>query len=106
MFLACWSVCTIAQTFALACVRNYPQNRMLTTKADSAHPRTLARVRRTRRRSPERPTVTVLGKALFDSGQAPKDQSNRRRHMRGLRCLGNSSGDEADNPVIFSRIGL
>jgi hypothetical protein len=28
-------------------------------------------------------TVTVIGKAFFDLGHAPKDQSNRRSHQLG-----------------------
>ena len=31
---------------------------------------------------PERsPTITVIGKAFWDVGQAPKDQSNRRKRL-------------------------
>ena len=37
--------------------------------------------------------MTVTGKAFFDIGNAPKDQSNRRTDLAGLRCVGNSSGD-------------
>ncbi len=29
------------------------------------------------------PIVTVIGKAFFDLGHAPKDQSNRRSHQLG-----------------------
>jgi hypothetical protein len=29
------------------------------------------------------PIVTVIGKAFFDLGHAPKDQSNRRSHQPG-----------------------
>jgi hypothetical protein len=29
------------------------------------------------------PIVTVIGKAFFDLGHAPKDQSNRRSHQSG-----------------------
>jgi hypothetical protein len=29
------------------------------------------------------PIVTVIGKAFFDIGHAPKDQSNRRSHLPG-----------------------
>jgi hypothetical protein len=30
------------------------------------------------------PTVTVIGKAFFDIGHAPKDQSNRKKPPAGL----------------------
>jgi hypothetical protein len=29
------------------------------------------------------PVITVTGKAFFDIGHAPKDQSNRRKYMPG-----------------------
>jgi hypothetical protein len=37
--------------------------------------------------------ITVTGKAYFDVGHAPKDQSNRRSYQPGLCGMGNSSGD-------------
>jgi hypothetical protein len=43
----------------------------------------------------EAPIITVVGKAFFDLGHAPKDQSNWRSYQRGC-AGGSSSGDEAD----------
>jgi len=40
------------------------------------------------------PVVTVTGKAFWDIGHAPKDQSNRRSHLPRLRCMGDSPGNE------------
>ena len=40
------------------------------------------------------PIITVIGKAFWDVGHAPKDQSNRRKYMPDYAVWGNSSGDE------------
>jgi len=41
------------------------------------------------------PIITVTGKAYWDVGHAPKDQSNRRKPSSRLRCMGNTPGDES-----------
>jgi hypothetical protein len=41
----------------------------------------------------ETPIITVIGKAFWDVGHAPKDQSNRRKRLPPVCCLGDSSGD-------------
>jgi hypothetical protein len=46
------------------------------------------------------PVFTVIGKAMWDVGHAPKEQNNRRKYA-GLPCVGNSSGGETGRSVIF-----
>jgi hypothetical protein len=50
----------------------------------------------------ETPIITVIGKAFWDIGHAPKDQSKPQKVSAGLRCMGDSSGNEADSPVTKS----
>jgi len=46
--------------------------------------RFLFRVQSTKRLNvDEPPAITVIGKAFFDIGHAPKDQSNRRKYLPG-----------------------
>jgi hypothetical protein len=47
------------------------------------------------------PVITVTDKAFFDVGHSLKDQrAEPQKPSSGLRCLGNSSGDETNSPVI------
>src|SRR5215469_6992225 len=49
----------------------------------------------------EAPVVTVIGKAFWDIGRPPRDQSNRRKRSPELRRVGDSPGNEAGPSVIF-----
>jgi hypothetical protein len=44
--------------------------------------------------------ITVVGKAFFDIGHAPADQSNRRRDLEGYAAWEIHPGDETNSPVI------
>jgi hypothetical protein len=46
------------------------------------------------------PLVTVIGKAFWDVGHAPKDQSNRRKYLPDYAVWEISSGDETGRSVI------
>jgi hypothetical protein len=48
----------------------------------------------------EAPIITVMGKAYWDVGHAPKDQSNLEKPSSGRRGMGDSPGDETNSPVI------
>jgi hypothetical protein len=45
------------------------------------------------------PIITVIGKAMWEVGHAPKEQKQPSQIHAGLRCLGDSSGDEAERSV-------
>src|SRR5262249_39554293 len=47
----------------------------------------------------ESPIITVIGKAMWDVGHAPKEQKQPSQVHAGLRCLGDSSGDAIKGSV-------
>jgi hypothetical protein len=46
------------------------------------------------------PIITVIGKAFFDIGARSCRSFKPENRSSGVRCLGNSPGDEINSPVI------